>query len=91
MTDQEKEEYAAGLAKKAESAVKVLKVLAIGTVAVAVVLFIFLLAAVPALGDKPVVIGFAVGMACVLALLVIGVFAVIVYAYITLNKLKKLK
>ena len=91
MTEQEKEQYAAVLAAKVEMAVKILKIVAIAAVVVALVLGIYSFAVLPKLGDGAAAIGVAVAMLGVLILLVVAVFAIIIYAYITFNKLKKLK
>lgn len=87
----ENEELAQKLAKKTERAVKILKIL----VCIAMVLFavtaVFGVIALTVIGDKQTaVIGIAVLMGC-LAALAVCIMTTLAYAYITLNKLKKLK
>lgn len=87
----EKEELAQKLAKKAERAVKILKILVCAALGLFAVTAVYAVIALTAIADKQTaLIGITVLMGCVAALAVC-IMTVLAYAYITLNKLKKLK
>ena len=89
--EQDKEQYAKALANRAEKAVKILKVLVIVALAIAVGLLIFSIVALTVIKDSETgVIGLAVFMSCISALL-IAIASIFVFTLLTLNKLKKLK
>ncbi len=92
--EQDKEEYAKLLAKRAELAVKIIKILVCAalTVFAGLVVYAITLYALKAdiTENGNLVVGLIVFVACI-AVLVLAVFAVIAYAYYNLNKLKKLK
>ena len=88
----DKEEYAKLLAKRAATAIKIIKILACVAIAMLAGLVAYLIIVFTAdLGDEQTVaIGFIVFMICFFALAA-AVAVGLVYANIMLNKLKKLK
>ncbi|MDE6441856.1 MAG: hypothetical protein K2L12_03770 [Clostridia bacterium] len=87
----EKEELARRLAKRAETAVKILKILVIIAGAVFAAAGIFCIIALTVISDRQTaVIGIIVFMCCII-LLAVAVMSMLAYAYYALNKLKKLK
>lgn len=87
----EKEELARRLAKRAELAVKILKILVIIAGAVFAAAGVYCIIALTVISDKQTaIVGIIVFMCCIV-ILAVAVMSILAYAYYTLNKLKKLK
>lgn len=88
---EDKEELARRLANRVERAVKVLKILVGVAIAIFAVTAVYGILALTVISDKQTaVIGFIV-LICCLVVMAAAVMSVLAYAYLTLNKLKKMK
>ena len=83
------EEYARLLAKRADRAVKILKISSFTALAVFVGLVIYSILAFTVINKETAVIGFIVFIA-LFVILAIAVIVILAYAYYNLNKLKKI-
>ena len=89
--EQDKERLAQTFAKRAQTAIKIIKILVISACAVAAGLLIFAVVAFGAIeSPSAAVIGLTVFIS-VIVLLLAAVVAAFIYAKINLNKLKKLE
>ena len=86
----DKEQLAVRLAKRAETAVKILKILVCAALVILGAAVVYSIIAFTVADRQTAVIGLIVFMAC-LVILAVAVISVLAYAYYNLYKLKKIK
>ena len=87
----DKDQYAELLSNKLHKAIKLLKILIVAAMVLFAVTALYGILAVTIISDKrAVIIGFIVDI-CFLVVMALTIMAVLLYAYVILHKLKKLK